>query len=41
MDIGYNDIVIKPFDNYEFFQVINQNIQNYRAVNNLSLVKAS
>jgi signal transduction histidine kinase/CheY-like chemotaxis protein len=41
MTIGYNDIVIKPFDNYEFFQIINQNIQNYRAESNLSLIKAS
>lgn len=41
MTIGFNDIVIKPFDNYEFFQIINQNIQNYRAINNLSIIKAS
>jgi signal transduction histidine kinase/FixJ family two-component response regulator len=26
--IGFNDIIIKPFDNYEFHQTISQNIQN-------------
>ncbi|SFZ93789.1 Signal transduction histidine kinase [Flaviramulus basaltis] len=39
--IGYNDIIIKPFDNYEFFQVINENIQNSRKGNNVRLVIAS
>ena len=39
--IGYNDIIIKPFDNYEFFQVINQNIQDSKKDNRLQLVKAS
>jgi signal transduction histidine kinase/ActR/RegA family two-component response regulator len=28
MGIGYNDVITKPFDNYEFFQMINANIQN-------------
>lgn len=27
LNIGYNDIIIKPFDNYEFFQIINTQIQ--------------
>ncbi|MBC3757327.1 response regulator [Hyunsoonleella sp. SJ7] len=27
-NVGFNDIIIKPFDNYEFYQVISQNIQN-------------
>lgn len=26
-DIGYNGVITKPFDNYEFFQMINANIQ--------------
>ncbi|WP_040278393.1 ATP-binding protein [Psychroserpens damuponensis] len=26
--IGYDDIITKPFDNYEFFQTISQHIQN-------------
>lgn len=40
--IGYNDIIIKPFDNYEFFQVITENIQNSKERgNNLKLIKAS
>ncbi len=38
--IGYNDVVIKPFDNYEFFQVISTHIQNSRR-GNLKLIKAS
>ena len=40
-NIGYNDIIIKPFDNYEFFQVVTQNIQNSRKENNIRLVIAS
>jgi len=36
-NIGYNDIITKPFDNYEFFQVIANNIQNSQR----ALVKAS
>ena len=39
--IGYNDIIIKPFDNYEFFQVITENIQNSKKSNNVKLVLAS
>ena len=39
--IGYNDIIIKPFDNYEFFQVINQNVQNSKNDSCTELVKAS
>ncbi|MBU3821908.1 response regulator [Flavobacteriaceae bacterium XHP0103] len=27
-DIGYNDVITKPFDNYEFFQIISANIEN-------------
>jgi len=27
MSIGYNGVITKPFDNYEFFQMINTNIQ--------------
>ncbi|MCB4799643.1 tetratricopeptide repeat-containing hybrid sensor histidine kinase/response regulator [Neotamlana laminarinivorans] len=27
-EIGFNDYIIKPFDNYEFFQVISENLQN-------------
>jgi len=38
---GYNDIIIKPFDNYEFFQVINQNIQNSKKEKAFKLIKAS
>jgi len=38
---GYNDIIIKPFDNYEFFQVINQNIQNSKKDRAFQLTKAS
>jgi len=30
MHIGYNGIITKPFDNYEFFQMINSNIQESR-----------
>ncbi|WP_298498653.1 ATP-binding protein [uncultured Algibacter sp.] len=26
-DIGYNKVITKPFDNYEFYQTINENIQ--------------
>ncbi|GAA3624052.1 ATP-binding protein [Flavivirga jejuensis] len=26
-DIGFNDIIYKPFDNYEFYQIIETNIQ--------------
>ena len=29
--IGYNGIITKPFDNFEFFQVINTHIQNNKA----------
>jgi signal transduction histidine kinase/ActR/RegA family two-component response regulator len=40
--IGYSDIIIKPFDNYEFFQVINENIQNTKNDNgDVKLVIAS
>ena len=40
--IGYSDIIIKPFDNYEFFQVINENIQNAQNNNgDVQLVLAS
>ncbi|MFV9551970.1 response regulator [Algibacter sp. PT7-4] len=28
LDIGYNQVITKPFDNYEFYQTINDNIQN-------------
>ena len=28
LDIGYNEIITKPFDNYEFYQIINDSIQN-------------
>ncbi|WP_296380790.1 response regulator [Winogradskyella sp.] len=28
MSIGYNGVITKPFDNYEFFQMINANIQD-------------
>lgn len=38
--IGYNDIVIKPFDNHEFFQVISKHIQKGKD-GNLKLIKAS
>ena len=27
-DIGYNKIITKPFDNYEFYQTIHDSIQN-------------
>ncbi|MCB4809515.1 response regulator [Tamlana sp. 62-3] len=50
-EIGFNDYIIKPFDNYEFFQVISENLQkatknNYETVepqngSNLRVVKAS
>lgn len=30
--IGFSDIIIKPFDNYEFYQTISQNIQNAKAI---------
>ena len=39
--IGYSDIIIKPFDNYEFFQVINQNIQNSQKESCIKLDTAS
>lgn len=39
--IGYSDIIIKPFDNYEFFQVISENIQNSKKEKNVKLVLAS
>ena len=39
--IGYSDIIIKPFDNYEFFQVINQNIQNSQKESCIKLNTAS
>lgn len=39
--VGYNDIIIKPFDNYEFFQVISENIQNSKKASNVQLVLAS
>jgi signal transduction histidine kinase/ActR/RegA family two-component response regulator len=40
--IGYSDIIIKPFDNYEFFQVINENIQKAKNNNgDVQLVLAS
>ena len=39
--IGYNDIIIKPFDNYEFYQVINQNIQRSQKNKDMRLVVAS
>ncbi|MEL0457466.1 ATP-binding protein [Flavobacteriaceae bacterium SZ-1-7] len=38
--VGYTDVVIKPFDNYEFFQVIATHIQNYKG-GRLNLIKAS
>ncbi len=38
--IGYNDVVIKPFDNYKFFQVISKHIENGKN-GNLKLIKAS
>ncbi|MGB5417713.1 ATP-binding protein [Algibacter sp.] len=28
LEIGYNEVITKPFDNYEFFQTINDCIQN-------------
>ncbi|WP_082048536.1 tetratricopeptide repeat-containing hybrid sensor histidine kinase/response regulator [Neotamlana nanhaiensis] len=50
-DIGFNDYIIKPFDNYEFFQVISENIQKTNVAKvktvesqgnaNLRVVKAS
>ncbi len=27
LSIGYNGVITKPFDNYEFFQMINTKIQ--------------
>ena len=39
--VGYTDVVIKPFDNYEFFQVIAKHIQNYKRGGRLNLFKAS
>ena len=29
--IGYDDIITKPFDNYEFFQTITQHIQRSKS----------
>ncbi|WP_052823437.1 tetratricopeptide repeat-containing hybrid sensor histidine kinase/response regulator [Neotamlana sedimentorum] len=50
-EIGFNDYIIKPFDNYEFFQVISENLQKSTVTNikpvetqnipNLRVVKAS
>nr|WP_262910970.1 response regulator [Flaviramulus multivorans] len=41
INVGYNDIILKPFDNYEFFQVINQNIENAKKEHNIRFIKAS
>jgi signal transduction histidine kinase/ActR/RegA family two-component response regulator len=38
---GYNDLIIKPFDNYDFFQVITANIQNSDIDKGIRFVKAS
>lgn len=38
--IGFNDIITKPFDNYEFFQTIASHIQNSNSCE-VKLVKAS
>jgi len=42
--IGYDDIITKPFDNYEFFQTISQHIQRAKSIKktpNFKLVKVS
>ena len=31
-DIGYDDIITKPFDNYEFFQTISQHIERTKSI---------
>ena len=40
LEIGYNDIIIKPFDNYEFFQIINTQIQKSKT-KKINLTQAS
>lgn len=39
-DIGYNDVITKPFDNYEFFQIISANIENRKrnAINTIEVI---
>ena len=39
-DIGYNDVISKPFDNYEFFQIISANIENSK-LNTINYNEAS
>ena len=41
LEIGYNDIIIKPFDNYEFFQTINTQIQKSQLSSSVDFTKAS
>ncbi len=41
LEIGYNDIIIKPFDNYEFFQTINTQIQKSQLSSGVDFTKAS
>ena len=39
-DVGYNDVITKPFDNYEFFQIISANIENRKrnAINAIEVI---
>jgi two-component system, sensor histidine kinase len=39
-DVGFSDIITKPFDNYEFFQIISSNIQHSKN-NKINLNEAS
>ncbi|MBR9914772.1 MAG: response regulator [Algicola sp.] len=35
--IGYDDVITKPFDNYEFFQTVSEHIEKYKSIHHTEL----